>query len=136
MATAIGATLPLRTPSILPRLSAPTLLRSSRTWSLFSRQVSFPLWPSLSFAYPAVHLNIPAWLGDIWEGILKAVPKKKTTHSKMRSRQMAGKALQDVLSICKCPGCGQPKRRHVVCPHCASDIKRMWQRENPSGKFT
>lgn len=121
MATAIGATLPLlRSPSIIPRLSVPTLAQTTRTWSVYSKQLALPLWSGLSFAIPAIRFGIPALLGDIWESILRAVPKKKVTHSKRRSRLLAGKALQDVMSICKCPACGQPKRRHVVCPHCAS----------------
>ncbi|CRJ80677.1 hypothetical protein BN1708_000338 [Verticillium longisporum] len=102
------------TTSLLPRFSAAAMLSSSRTWTMFAQQVTQP---------------------GIWEGILRAVPKKKTTHSKKRSRLMAGKALQDVTSICKCPGCGQPKRKHVVCPHCMEQIKGMWRGANPSGKF-
>jgi ribosomal protein L32 len=31
---------------------------------------------------------------------------------------MAGKALKDVTSLCKCPACGQTKRMHYLCPHC------------------
>lgn len=69
-------------------------------------------------ALPAIHLNLPGLLGDIWESILRAVPKKKTTHARKRNRQMAGKALKDVTSLAKCPGCGQVKRQHVLCPHC------------------
>lgn len=121
MATAIGATLPLlRSSTIIPRLSASTFFQTSRPWSLESRQLALPLWSGLAAALPAIRFGIPALLGDIWESILRAVPKKKTTHSKKRSRLLAGKALQDVTAICKCPACGQPKRRHVVCPHCAA----------------
>ncbi|CRK16510.1 hypothetical protein BN1723_011598 [Verticillium longisporum] len=123
------------TTSLLPRFSAATMLSSSRTWTMFAQQVTQPVLPRLSAALPAISLNIPGWLEGIWEGILRAVPKKKTTHSKKRSRLMAGKALQDVTSICKCPGCGQPKRKHVVCPHCMEQIKGMWRGANPSGKF-
>ncbi|OLN86713.1 putative 54S ribosomal protein L32, mitochondrial [Colletotrichum chlorophyti] len=133
-AIAMGAQ-PLRMTSLLPRISSPFLAQSTRIFSLYTRQVTQQFLPTLSFALPAVHLNIPAWLGGIWESILRAVPKKKTSHSKKRHRQMAGKALQDVKSLCKCPACGQTKRQHVVCPHCLSKIKDIWTKENSSGRF-
>ena len=66
----------------------------------------------------SISINIPGFLSDIWEGILKAVPKKKTSHMKKRHRQLAGKALKDVTAVVNCPGCGQPKRTHLLCPHC------------------
>ena len=31
---------------------------------------------------------------------------------------MAGKALKDVNSLCKCPACGSLKRMHHLCPYC------------------
>ncbi|OJJ49521.1 hypothetical protein ASPZODRAFT_127995 [Penicilliopsis zonata CBS 506.65] len=71
-------------------------------------------------------LTIPGLLSDIWDSILRAVPKKKTSHMKKRHRQMAGKALKDVKNLNTCPGCGQIKRAHVLCPHCVSDIKKQW----------
>ncbi|KAK0707003.1 hypothetical protein B0T26DRAFT_621885, partial [Lasiosphaeria miniovina] len=61
---------------------------------------------------------IPSLLEDIWESVLRAVPKKKTSHMKKRHRQMAGKALKDVTALCKCPACGQIKRMHYLCPSC------------------
>ncbi|TDZ39607.1 putative 54S ribosomal protein L32 [Colletotrichum sidae] len=135
MAAAAMTAQPLRFASILPSISSHALSQSSSIVSVYTRQVAQPLLPTLSFALPAIQLNIPAWLGGIWESILRAVPKKKTSHSKKRHRQMAGKALQDVKSLCKCPACGQTKRQHVVCPHCIAQVKRMWHEENPSGKF-
>jgi len=66
----------------------------------------------------AISIHIPTFLSDIWEGILKAVPKKKTSHMKKRHRQLAGKALKDVTAVVNCPGCGKPKRAHILCPHC------------------
>ena len=105
--------------SMLPRLSTPVIISSSRTVAFFSRQLSHPLLPSASIAIPAISLNIPSLLGDIWESVLRlTVPKKKTSHMKKRHRQMAGKALKDVTSLCKCPGCGEVKRTHRLCPKC------------------
>jgi large subunit ribosomal protein L32 len=65
-----------------------------------------------------ISITLPPILADLWESVLRAVPKKKTSHMKKRHRQMAGKALKDVQSLNKCPGCGQIKRAHLLCPHC------------------
>ncbi|TVY51352.1 putative 54S ribosomal protein L32, mitochondrial [Lachnellula cervina] len=105
--------------SFLPRLSAPTASTTSRNTVLFSRQLSLPLLPRLAFAIPsAIQLNVPGLLEGIWESILRAVPKKKTSHMKQRSRRLAGKGLQDVTSLNKCSACGNVKRAHYLCPFC------------------
>lgn len=73
--------------------------------------------------------NIPSLLSDLWDSVLRAVPKKKTSHMKKRHRQMAGKALKDVKALNRCPGCGQIKRAHVLCSHCVkgrSVLQRLW----------
>ena len=92
--------------------------------NLFARRFSLPLLPSITLAVPAGFQlglpSIPSLLEDIWESILKAVPKKKTSHMKKRHRQMAGKALKDVTALCKCPACGATKRMHYLCPECLS----------------
>ncbi|QMW37431.1 hypothetical protein G4B11_000667, partial [Aspergillus flavus] len=75
----------------------------------------------------ALSLNILELLSDVWDSVLRAVPKKKTSHMKKRHRQMAGKALKDVKSLNTCPGCGQIKRAHVLCPHCVENIKKQWK---------
>jgi ribosomal protein L32 len=62
--------------------------------------------------------SIPSLLEEIWDGILRAVPKKKTSHMKKRHRQMAGKALKDVTELNRCSGCGRMKRAHLLCPYC------------------
>lgn len=106
--------------SLLPRLSTPVLF-SSRFASLHIRQLSLPLLPKVSMAIPAISLNLPSLpsLQEIWDGLLKAVPKKKVSHSKRRHRQMAGKALKDTTSLCRCPACGNVKRMHYLCSPCA-----------------
>ncbi|KAJ9138703.1 hypothetical protein NKR23_g8403 [Pleurostoma richardsiae] len=112
--------------SLVPRLSSPTLFSSSRMASVYIRQLSLPLFPSVAMAIPAsIHLNLPSLpslLEGIWEGILRAVPKKKTSHSKKRHRQMAGKALKDVNSLCRCPACGGVKRMHYLCTNCLKQL--------------
>ena len=67
-----------------------------------------------------ITLNIPPILADIWEAVLRAVPKKKTSHRKKRQRFMAGKALKDVTSLNKCSACGNVKRAHLLCPYCVT----------------
>jgi ribosomal protein L32 len=70
----------------------------------------------------ALSLNVPGLLSDVWDSVLRAVPKKKTSHMKKRHRQMAGKALKDVKNLNTCSGCGQLKRAHVLCPHCVESM--------------
>ncbi|RFU81325.1 meiotic recombination ski8 rec14 [Trichoderma arundinaceum] len=98
--------------SFLPRLSSPLSLSVSRWATFYTTPYTLKFLPSLSIAIPGVTINLPGLLGDIWESVLRAVPKNKVSHSKKRSRQMAGKALKDVNHLCKCPGCGEVKRTH------------------------
>ncbi|KAI1822386.1 hypothetical protein F4861DRAFT_395774 [Xylaria intraflava] len=109
--------------ALLPRLSSPAFSSSFRSAILSSqqsRQSPFPSIPTLAIAIPAAISSIPSLLGDIWEGILRAVPKKKTSHMKKRHRQMAGKALKDVTNLNKCPACGGVKKMHTLCSSCTS----------------
>ncbi|MBW0500358.1 hypothetical protein O181_040073 [Austropuccinia psidii MF-1] len=57
---------------------------------------------------------------EIGIGILKAVPKKKVSHSRKRMRS-AHKGLKPDLGIVACPACGEPKRQHFLCLHCYGD---------------
>ncbi|KAL9127613.1 MAG: hypothetical protein Q9217_003547 [Psora testacea] len=66
----------------------------------------------------APKLSIPLILAELWESILRAVPKKKTSHRKKRQRFMAGKGLQDVTALNRCSACGNVKRAHLLCPFC------------------
>ncbi|TKA75882.1 hypothetical protein B0A55_04849 [Friedmanniomyces simplex] len=75
---------------------------------------------------PAAFLPIPSLLGELWDGLLRAVPKKKTSHMKKRHRFMAGKALKDVTALNKCSACGRAKRAHVLCPYCVQSIRRWF----------
>ncbi|RKU41387.1 hypothetical protein DL546_004401 [Coniochaeta pulveracea] len=114
--------------TLMPRLSSTVLSSTFRFGTVYSRQLSLPALPSLVLSVPAsLQWNLPSlpsWT-DIWESILRAVPKKKTSHAKKRHRQMAGKALKDVTSLCKCPACGQTKRMHYLCPHCLEKLKEL-----------
>ncbi|KAK6336033.1 hypothetical protein TWF730_003405 [Orbilia blumenaviensis] len=85
----------------------------------------------LSFLAPTLtiglRINIPPIISDLWESILKAVPKKKQSHSRKRMRQLAGKALEDIKALNECPGCGSLKRSHHLCPTCVNEIRQMWK---------
>jgi large subunit ribosomal protein L32 len=103
----------------LPQFSTSAASFASRTTSLKMRQLALPLLPSLSLSLPAaIQLKIPTLLGDLWESLLRAVPKKKTSYMKKRSRFMAGKALKDVTALNRCSACGHVKRAHILCPYC------------------
>ena len=105
--------------SLLPRI-----LQSSTFTAAHAAPITAVSWssvlPSASITIPTITLNIPGAISDIWEGILRAVPKKKTSHMKKRHRQLAGKALKDVKSLVRCPACGKPKKAHMLCPYCVA----------------
>lgn len=86
------------------------------------RAASFPatavLFQTVAASISSTVPSLSSLLADIWESVLRAVPKKKTSHSKSRHRQMAGKALKDVTFVSTCSGCGRIKRSHVLCPYC------------------
>ncbi|ODA82088.1 hypothetical protein RJ55_00593 [Drechmeria coniospora] len=121
------------TSSVVGRFSLASMLSSFQgvkpTTALFRQRIL----PSLSIAVPGISLNLPV-LDDIWESVLRAVPKNKVSHSRKRHRQMAGKALEDVNSLCKCPGCGETKRTHRLCQRCLEDMKRIWRDDYPTNK--
>ena len=111
--------LPLFLRSTASQLAFIRPIHPLRTISVVSRQLCLPILAIPSIAIPStLHLNLPSLLADIWESILRAVPKKKTSHSKKRSRFMAGKALKDVTNLNKCSACGNVKRAHLLCPYC------------------
>ncbi|KAI1337674.1 hypothetical protein F5Y15DRAFT_389903 [Xylariaceae sp. FL0016] len=114
--------------TLFPRLFSGTFstaLRSTVLYSQHAQQAPFPSIPSLAVAIPGIVAGIPAILGDIWEGILRAVPKSKTSHMKKRHRQMAGKALKDATNLNKCPACGGIKKMHTLCPTCLTRIQSI-----------
>lgn len=134
---------------LLPRLALPSLPLVSRWATFYTTRYTPSLIPALAIALPGISLNIPELLGDIWEGVLRAVPKNKTSHSRKRHRQMAGKALEDVKNLCRCPGCGAIKRQHRLCQHCLEgkspisyscafdtdlipllDMRRIWRQDS------
>ncbi|KAL8785341.1 MAG: hypothetical protein Q9213_003406 [Squamulea squamosa] len=108
-------------------------LRHSLTSQLYSSPTLYtqhaPRILSLGFL-PSIAIRLgalPTFLSDLWESLLRAVPKKKTSHRKKRQRFLAGKALKDVTSLNKCSACGNVKRAHLLCPYCVQEIHDMWK---------
>ena len=88
--------------------------------SLFLQHLIRPVFYT-PIAVPAtIRIGIPSILADLWESVLRAVPKKKTSHRKKRQRFLAGKALKDVTALNKCSACGNVKRAHLLCPFCVN----------------
>ncbi|KAI9664556.1 MAG: hypothetical protein M1821_006002 [Bathelium mastoideum] len=112
----LSAFLPVALASLRPATAAPSV----QSWR------RFPIRETASALPIAIGSGISSLLHDIWGSILRAVPKKKTTHSKKRHRQLAGKALQDVTALNKCSGCGRQKRAHALCPYCVQTIRQYW----------
>ncbi|KAI4288362.1 MAG: hypothetical protein L6R35_002378 [Caloplaca aegaea] len=102
----------------LQRAIANPLLRTS---SLYMQHASIPIPISLFNTLALRLIALPSFLSDIWESILRAVPKKKTSHRKKRQRFLAGKALKDVTNLNRCSACGTVKRSHLLCPYCVQD---------------
>ncbi|WEW55640.1 Ski complex subunit Rec14 [Emydomyces testavorans] len=122
----------------LPARAFPSLtaLHSPPSYRLL-QFISHPLRSSPDAYVPhAIIFSLPSILSELWESILRAVPKKKTPYTAKRHRQMAGKALKDVKSVTNCPGCGQPKRAHLLCPTCVSEVKRHWREEEKAAVST
>ncbi|KAE8843532.1 hypothetical protein HRS9122_04635 [Pyrenophora teres f. teres] len=96
-----------------PILSSPFLQRLSQPFNT----------PFGALALPSLSLPSLPSIADIWDGILNAVPKKKTSYRKKRQRFMAGKGLKDITALNTCSGCGRVKRMHILCPYCVDAIK-------------
>lgn len=101
-------------------LSSTVLTRTPGIYATAGSSISGSLAAKYHASRYAVAAVLPSLLSDIWESILRAVPKKKTSHMKKRHRQMAGKALKDNISLNTCPACGNTKRAHLLCPHCVA----------------
>jgi len=113
---------------------ATPFLSVARLGLLHSVGLFLPILPLPTLALPtAIHLNIPNLLPGIWESILRAVPKKKQSHSRKRMRQLAGKALPDITALNNCPACGKIKRQNRLCEPCVNEIKSMWREEAVKG---
>ena len=105
--------------------TAPALLQSTSSVIPFRRALQSTFQTSVVIP-AAIRIGlIPSILAGLWEGILRAVPKKKTSHRKTRQRFMAGKAMQDFTALNKCSACGAVKRAHLLCPACIEGKPRV-----------
>ncbi|KIS67774.1 mitochondrial 54S ribosomal protein bL32m [Mycosarcoma maydis] len=103
--------------------------------SLFSTPSSLcstfhPLTPALSTSQSAVSSSTASpstWASDVgtllWDGILRAVPKKKVSHSR-KSMRAANKGLKDRTDLVHCSSCGKPKLHHHICASCYFELNR------------
>ncbi|KAE8214564.1 hypothetical protein CF327_g2049 [Tilletia walkeri] len=72
--------------------------------------------------------SLSSLLRDLLDPILRAVPKKKVSHSR-KSMRSANKGLKDRVDIVHCPGCGRAKLHHHLCEHCYGNINRRQKAE-------
>lgn len=80
-------------------------------------QQSHSFRPTIALPF-ALYSSLSSIWSQLWDSILRAVPKKKTSHRKKRQRFLAGKALKDVTNLNTCSACGNVKRAHLLCPYC------------------
>ena len=59
-------------------------------------------------------------IAEVDDGLLWAVPKKRTSHSKKRTR-MAHKYLKPIQNYTVCPKCNNLKLLHVLCGYCLKE---------------
>ena len=57
-------------------------------------------------------------IGNFLKESKMAVPKRKSSKAKIRSRRAAHKGR--LPGVKPCPGCGAPQQPHRVCPSCGS----------------
>lgn len=78
--------------------------------------------PSLLLSVsPAAQIPSPMGGQELsWEGLLWAVPKKRTSHSKKRMRS-AHKYLKPRSDYITCPKCKNLKLLHVLCAYCLKE---------------
>ncbi|KAL2042215.1 hypothetical protein N7G274_004703 [Stereocaulon virgatum] len=117
---------PLRVPAAAGSATITHPLQAATAPQLLQQMISPHLHTPVAIPF-ALPLRVPSILAGLWESILRAVPKKKTSHRKKRQRFLVGKALQDVTALNKCSACGNVKRAHLLCPFCVQQIRGMWK---------
>ncbi|TIB97763.1 hypothetical protein E3Q17_03256 [Wallemia mellicola] len=63
---------------------------------------------------------------DLLGSILRAVPKKKVSHSRKAMRS-ANKGLRDKNNLVHCPASGLPKPAHHLSQELYNQLKRNWK---------
>ena len=80
----------------------------------------------LGFLHPAVPELPHSPMGDLelpWDGVMWAVPKKRTSYTRKRIRN-APKHLKPRSDYIMCPQCKNLKLIHVLCGHCLKETLR------------
>ncbi|KAG7665822.1 uncharacterized protein J8A68_000647 [[Candida] subhashii] len=59
--------------------------------------------------------------------ILRAVPKKKVSYTRKRTKLYAAgrKQIQPLQNIVRCSACGRVKRSHFMCMYCFAEIRQF-----------
>ena len=118
--------------AVAPSLSIALRFRQSTLLTL--RLPSLPCSSCSSTNTPAYALATPTpttplatsspWdIVSLWDGLLRAVPKKKVSHSR-KSMRAANKGLKDRSDLVHCSGCGKPKLHHHICSYCYFELNR------------
>ncbi|SPO28980.1 related to MRPL32 - mitochondrial ribosomal protein of the large subunit [Ustilago trichophora] len=115
-----STTLRFRLPAILTSPSSFSTPSSSSTSS--SLTPAFAISPS-SASDPSSCPSLGETLAGLWDGLLRAVPKKKVSHSR-KSMRAANKGLKDRVDLVHCSGCGKPKAQHHLCGFCYAELNR------------
>ncbi|KAI9596695.1 hypothetical protein BDF19DRAFT_438340 [Syncephalis fuscata] len=116
----------------ITRVNAARSIAPSAYWATAPRYYSNNATDSTSVSalWTAGSVRVLEGLRGLWESILRAVPKKKTSHSKKRMRA-SNKALKNRTDIVACPGCGRDRMMGHICRHCLRDIRhRLKHGEN------
>ncbi|SPO27829.1 related to MRPL32 - mitochondrial ribosomal protein of the large subunit [Ustilago trichophora] len=125
------------TSSTTLRFRLPAILTTPSTFSTPSSSTSSSITPALALSpstaaaaaagasesstttCPTLGETLAGW----WDGLLKAVPKKKVSHSR-KSMRAANKGLKDRVDLVHCSGCGKPKAQHHLCGFCYAELNR------------
>ncbi|EGW34215.1 uncharacterized protein SPAPADRAFT_135524 [Spathaspora passalidarum NRRL Y-27907] len=107
--------------NIIPRLPAISI----RIGETVSEAPASEIDPRLEELAEHLHNNDgePPFMID--NGILRAVPKKKMSYRRHRTKLYApgNKQVQPLHNIVRCSACGRVKRSHFMCMYCFAEIR-------------
>lgn len=117
------------TTNILPRLSTRTIAPSSTEIAITTSPSSYPISststststspvPETSWVEWVIGRETSLRMNDIWDSLLMAVPKKRTTRT-IKRKKLAAKFLRRSEMMIECEICREWKRPHFYCrPKC------------------
>lgn len=133
LAAALSHALPAVASAVLTTSMAPSTATSTRTTLSSALASLFPsgLFPAASLAPSAAPVGLAGALeapldeGVVpgWDGLLLAVPKRRTSHSKKRLRQTHKTLSRNRRHVVACSTCGKNRLMHHLCLHCLRRLK-------------